>query len=89
MKRLSDEDAEALRRMGGQAAGTPLFSLVNDKPEQGFAGMHLDPTVLGTLAVEMLVGMLYRGEKGLPQHPHQALVQGRWVETQLYNGNSA
>lgn len=74
--------ARALDCMGIGRGTLPVFALINDKPEQGFAGMHLDAAVLGTLAVEMLVGMLYRGEKGLPSYPHQVLVQSKWVEPQ-------
>ena len=74
--------AQALERLRQGRTQVPVFALINDKPEQGFAGMYLDPSVLGMLAVEMLVGMLYRGEKGLPANPHHVLVQGKWVDAQ-------
>lgn len=57
-----------------------LFLLVNDKPQEGLAGIHLDPGIVGALAVDMLVGMMHRGETGLPTEPHHVLVPGRWVE---------
>ncbi len=57
-----------------------LLLLINDKLQQGFSGIHLDPGILGSLAVDMVVGMLHRGETGLPTDPHHVLVPGRWVE---------
>lgn len=56
-----------------------LCLLVNDKPAQGLAGIHLDPGIVGSLAVDMVVGMLHRGEVGLPRDPHHVLVPGKWV----------
>ena len=53
--------------------------LVNDKPEQGYAGIYLNPGVVGALAVDMVVGMMHRGETGLPSKPHHVLVPGKWV----------
>lgn len=58
-----------------------LVALVNDKLQNGFAGMHHDPAELGALAVDMVVGMLHRSETGLPSDPHHVLVPGRWIES--------
>ena len=60
--------------------GVNLFLLVNDKLEQGFSGIHLDPAIIGSLAVDMVVGMLHRGETGLPTEAHHVLVPGRWID---------
>jgi LacI family transcriptional regulator len=60
--------------------GVELYLLINDKLHQGFSGIHLDPGILGSLAVDMVVGMLHRGETGLPTEPHHVMVPGRWVE---------
>lgn len=69
----------ALRRTGPAYERFLIYTLINDKPDQGFPGVHLDPAVIGGLTVEMLVGMLYRGKMGMPAHPHQVLVQSQWV----------
>lgn len=58
--------------------GTKVVLLVNDKPAEGFAGMYLDPSIIGSLAVDMVVGMMHRGETGLPAEPHHVLVPGKW-----------
>ncbi len=60
--------------------GVELVLMVNDKPSQGFAGIHLDPGIVGSLAVDMVVGMMHRGETGLPTEPHHVLVPGKWVD---------
>jgi DNA-binding LacI/PurR family transcriptional regulator len=57
-----------------------LVLLVNDKPEHGFGGMYIDPGSVGALAVDMVVGMMHRGEIGLPAEPHHVLVPAKWVE---------
>lgn len=67
------------KRMKGKAL-PDLYLLINDKPNLGWSGIRLDPGVVGALAVDMVVGMMHRGETGLPAEPHHVLVPGRWVE---------
>lgn len=57
-----------------------LVSLINDHPERGVTGIYHDPARLGALATDMLVGMLHRGELGLPADPHFVLSSGTWIE---------
>lgn len=57
-----------------------VATLVNDHPEHGWTGVHCSPDKLGALAVEMLVGLLYRGETGIPTDPHEVLLSGEWHE---------
>jgi len=54
--------------------------LANDKLEQGFAGIYRDADQFGSLAVDMVVGMLHRDESGIPRVPHRVLVPGVWVD---------
>lgn len=53
---------------------------MEDEPEQGSAGVHYDPQKVGGLALEMLVGLLHRNEKGIPADPHEVLLCGEWRE---------
>jgi LacI family transcriptional regulator len=46
----------------------------------GNTGVHYDISQTGALAVEMLIGHLYRGERGVPTRPHEVLLQGDWIE---------
>lgn len=57
-----------------------LLFLVNSKSEKGYPGMYLDPASVGSLAVDMVVGMMHRGEVGLPVEPHHVLLPPRWVD---------
>ncbi len=76
----ADPVLHALERAGfGPSRPLELYLLVNDKPALGWPGMRLDPGVVGALAVDMVVGMMHRGETGLPTEPHHVLVPGRWV----------
>ena len=62
--------------------GVEVVLLANDKPGEGHSGIHLDPAEIGGLAVDMLVGMMHRGETGLPARPHQVLVPGHWKDSE-------
>lgn len=42
------------------------------------AGICEDNRQLGRIAVDFLVAMLQRGERGIPDHPQQLLVEGSW-----------
>ena len=53
---------------------------LEDEPEQGSSGVYYDPEIVGALAVEMLVGLMHRNEKGIPLHPHEVLLCGEWRE---------
>lgn len=55
-----------------------LATVVNDHLENGWAGVHCDPGLVGALATEMLIGLMHRGERGLPSVPHEVLVCGEW-----------
>ncbi len=46
----------------------------------GIAGIDEQMDLLGAAAVEVLVPMLQRNERGLPASPHYTLIEGRWVE---------
>jgi LacI family transcriptional regulator len=60
--------------------GVRLVTLVNDKLQHGFAGIHHDPARLGATAVDVVVGMLHRGETGVPDEARYVMVPGHWVE---------
>ncbi len=47
----------------------PIFAGINEKPEQ-----------LGTTSVDLLDGLLQRGEKGLPSIAKVTMISGDWVE---------
>jgi LacI family transcriptional regulator len=55
-----------------------VATLLNAHPEQSLSGIYSDPRSLGALATDMLVGMLHRGETGLPREPHYILLPGAW-----------
>lgn len=62
------------------AKSVKLVPLVSDKSTLDTGGIYLDPGIVGGLAVDMVVGMMHRGETGLPAEPHRVLVPGRWME---------
>ncbi len=44
------------------------------------AGLDLEPRRLGALAVETVVGMLHRQERGVPARPHTLNLEASWVD---------
>jgi len=51
---------------------------LENRPDSPCAGVHYDPTKVGALAVEMLVGLMHRNETGVPADPHEVLLTGQW-----------
>jgi len=46
--------------------------------ELGCAGVYYDPAKIGALAVEVLVGILHRNDKGVPANAQEILLTGEW-----------
>ena len=45
-----------------------------------FAGIYQNGPAVGAVAVDFLIGMIQRNERGIPVLPHSILVEGTWVE---------
>jgi LacI family transcriptional regulator len=57
-----------------------LVDLAGDHPELNCAGVYCEPSRIGALAVEMLVGLMHRNEIGPPASRHEVLLTGQWRE---------
>ncbi|EIP97693.1 transcriptional regulator [Opitutaceae bacterium TAV1] len=44
------------------------------------SGMNENGPVIGAAAVDLLVSMLHRNERGVPTHPQRVLIEGSWVD---------
>jgi LacI family transcriptional regulator len=71
---------EWLQRLGKSVPRDVGLVELEDHPEHGSAGVYYDPAKVGALAVEMLVGLMQRNEKGVPQDQHEVLLSGEWRE---------
>lgn len=58
--------------------GVAFHSL--DEKIQGLSGMKKNSFQIGVMAVDLLVDMLHRGERGLPERPSLLMVEGAWSE---------
>ena len=45
-----------------------------------FSGMKKNSLQIGVMAVDLLVDMLHRNERGIPPRPYLLMVEGSWVE---------
>jgi len=54
-----------------------------DRPsddDRGFSGISQNAEMIGSAAADLLVGMVQRGEKGIPVFPSQKICGGMWIE---------
>lgn len=56
-----------------------VAGLAVEKTNGSHAGVAFDPVRIGAMAVEMLVGMVHRNERGLPQEEQEILYRPRWI----------
>jgi LacI family repressor for deo operon, udp, cdd, tsx, nupC, and nupG len=54
--------------------------LLNPLYNRKYAGIDQNDSVIGSSAVDFLVAMLHRNERGIPQTPLRILVEGKWVD---------
>lgn len=57
-----------------------LVTLELRERERGFTGMDQSFERIGEASVNTLIGMLHRGERGIPEVPQKILIDARWVE---------
>lgn len=57
-----------------------VAGLAVERTDGSHAGVALAPGRIGAMAVDMLVGMLYRNERGLPAEEHEILYRQRWIQ---------
>ena len=75
------EVLRCLRREGRRVAeeiGVAFHSL--DEKSTGLTGMRKNARQIGVMAVDLLVDMIHRGERGVPVRPSLFMVEGSWVE---------
>lgn len=48
--------------------------------QEGITGVHYDFSKTGAAAVELLIALLHRQEKGIPASPQETLLDGHWIE---------
>jgi LacI family transcriptional regulator len=71
---------EWLKRMGLHVPEDAGFVLLNCAEEEGtLSGIYQNGPTIGSVAVDFLIGMIQRNERGIPALPHSLLVEGTWV----------
>jgi len=69
-----------LKRLGAHVPDDVGFVHLNCADQSGqFAGIYQNGPTLGAVAVDFLIGMIQRNERGVPALPHSLLVEGTWV----------
>ena len=58
--------------------GVAFHSL--DEGRKGLSGMKKNSFQIGVMAVDFLVDMLHRNERGIPAIPYRLMVEGSWCE---------
>ena len=86
---------DAVLSPGGQFLGVLRAGGLSVPGEIGFASLHIfgsdaplitgidqDPRLLARSAVDMLVTLIHRRERGVPEHPIELLSVGHWQDGQ-------
>jgi hypothetical protein len=59
------------------------FVHLNCYDESGrFAGIYQNGAAIGVAATDMVIAMINRNERGIPELPRSLLIEGTWVEGQ-------
>lgn len=61
---------------------------ISMRERKNLAGIYEDSEAIGSVAMDFLVGMLQRGERGIPMIPVHTLVEGKWWEPSALNSPS-
>jgi LacI family transcriptional regulator len=70
-----------LREMGLRVPEDIGFAVPSHAPgPQACSGIDENNEMVGAMAVDMLVEMIQRGDRGIPQVPHCELIEGTWIE---------
>ena len=79
-----------LKNLGLNVPDDVGFVHLNCPDKSGaFSGIYQNGPLMGRAAVDFLVSMLQRNERGLPEVPHLVLIEGTWVPgTTVRNLNS-
>jgi LacI family transcriptional regulator len=75
------EVIRSLRRAGYRVpddVGVAYHTL--DEKSLYLSGMKKNSFQIGVMAVDLLIDMLHRNERGIPVHPYLLMVEGSWVE---------
>jgi DNA-binding LacI/PurR family transcriptional regulator len=76
--RLATTLARRLRALTSQPVGFALTNIVTR--DDGFAGIDERPAAVGAAAIDLLAGIVQRGERGVPEVPTSTLIPGCWVD---------
>ncbi len=72
---------DLLSKAGCRLPEDIAVALLNTQDEfQGFAGMDEQGFLTGAAAVNCVVGMIHRGERGIPKVPYEMLIEGKWMD---------
>jgi LacI family transcriptional regulator len=69
-----------LRELKSQVPRDVGLVELQDDPLLGSTGVYYDPAKIGSLAVEMLVGLMHRNETGVPRENYEVMLSGEWRE---------
>jgi hypothetical protein len=69
-----------LPAIGEKKAASISFLCLDYEVAAGVSGIDQLFEIIGSSAVDALVAQIHRNEKGLPENPTIAMVEGRWVD---------
>lgn len=77
---LHETVPELLRHLGVDTKTCGQASLSLTTKESSLSGIHQNDTIIGRKAVDFLIDMIHRNERGIPTHRFKFLIDGEWVD---------
>ncbi|MDD5263131.1 MAG: LacI family DNA-binding transcriptional regulator [Methylacidiphilales bacterium] len=75
----TDDSAELLMSWGYKFPGDMGYaSLALKHDEKYFSGIYQNDILIGKKAIDLVIGMIQRGERGLPETPIRTLIESEW-----------
>lgn len=77
---LHETVPELMRHLGVDTKTCGQASLSLNTRESSLSGVHQNDTVIGRKAVDFLIDMIHRNERGIPAYRFKFLIDGEWID---------
>jgi len=77
---LHETVPELMRRLRIDTKTCGQASLSLTTKEGNLSGIHQNDTIIGRKAVDFLIDMIHRNERGIPDHRFKFLIDGEWID---------
>lgn len=77
---LHESVPDLMRHLGLDTKTCGQASLSLNSRKNNASGIYQNDTIIGRKAVDFLIDMIHRNERGIPEHRFQFMIQGEWID---------